>query len=760
MAKTYDPKKTEKKIYALWEKSGFFNPDKLAKSYKKSFTIFLPPPNITGELHMGHALNAAIQDILIRWKKIQGYKALWLPGIDHAGIATQNVVEKQLKKQGISRFDLGREKFLEKVWQWKKKYGNIILEQFKKLGCSLDWSRTAFTMDKDYYQAVIKAFLHYYEKGWIYQGKRVVNWCSRCQTSLSDLELEYKKEKGHLWYIKYPLVQKSKFQNPNSKQNPNYKLQIPRFIAVATTRPETMLGDTAVAVNPNDERYKKLVGQKVILPLTKREVPIIADKLVDPKFGTGAVKVTPAHSLIDYEISLKHDLLFLQVIDGQGRIMPPAPFIYQGLRIFDARKKILGDLEKLGLLEKIEDYDLSLPKCYRCETIVELIPSEQWFLKMNELARVAINAVKQGKVKFYPKNFEKGYFGWLSNVRDWCLSRQIWWGHQLPVFYCGKKQEEIRNQKSEIRNNNNRNFVVVLKKPKKCPFCKECSMKQSEEVLDTWFSSALWPLASLGWPKKTRDLKNFYPSNILSTARDIINLWAARMIFSGIEFMKKPPFKNVYVHPTVVTKEGKRMSKSLGTGVDPLNLVEKYGADAVRFGISYQIMGSQDIRFTEDNIIMGKKFCNKIWNAARFVLLQIGKFKISPGQVFFENLAGQVNQKSKLQLTAADKKILKALDKTIKSINKDLENFRFGQATHTLYNFFWHDFCDIYIEKSKNQLSGNNKRKSQTQKVLIYTLLTFLKLLHPFMPFITEEIYQKLPKKNKKALIMIESWPS
>lgn len=697
LSKIYNPKQVEDKIYKLWLRSGFFNPDKLPKKHKKPYTIVIPPPNVTGELHIGHALNALIQDILIRQKRMQGFKALWLPGTDHAGIATQNVVEKKLKKEGKTRFDLGREKFSDEIWKWKEKYGDIILNQFKKMGCSCDWSRTRFTMDKDYAKAVKQAFLHYYKKGWIYKGKRVVNWCPRCATSLSDLELEYQEEKGNLWFIKYG-----------------------KNITVATTRPETMLGDTAVAVNHKDKRYKNLIGEKIILPLVGREIPIIADRLVDPKFGTGAIKVTPAHDFTDYQIGQNHNLTSVQVIDEKGRITKEAPFPYQGLRILEARKKIVEDLEKQGLLEKIEDYIHQVPKCYRCGSTIELIPSQQWFLKMDELAKLAEKTIKEGKIRFHPKSFEKPYFDWLKNIRDWCISRQIWWGHKIPL-------------------------------------------EGENDVLDTWFSSALWPFAALGYPKKTNDLNIFYPTDVLSTARDIINLWVARMIFSGLEFMGKIPFKDVYIHATILTREGKRMSKSLGTGINPINLIEQYGADATRFGIAYQIMGNQDIRFSEDNIVMGKKFCNKIWNSARFVLLQIPNYKLQiPNKLQITNS----------KFTNADKKILNALNKTIKSVNKDLEQFKFGKAAHTLYNFFWHDFCDRYIEASKKQ----NGQK--TKKILLYVLTTSLKLLHPFIPFITEEIYQKLPiypvksplkrgapkgqfnrVKNKKKCLIIEAWP-
>jgi len=686
--KAYTPEKVENKIYQFWQRSGFFNPDNLPGKRTKSFTIVIPPPNVTGELHMGHALNATIQDILIRRRRMQGFKTLWIPGTDHAGIATQNVVEKDLRKEGKSRFDLGREKFIERIWQWREKYGNIILNQFKKLGASCDWSRTRFTMDEGYVKAVEAAFSHYHEKGWIYQGERVVNWCPRCQTSLSDLELEYKEENGKLWYLRYPL----KEQTTGDKQ----------YIIVATTRPETMLGDTAVAVNPKDKRYKNLVGKTVILPIQNKEIPIIEDRAVDPKFGTGAVKVTPAHDITDWEIKERHDLEVVKVINERGS-MGKESKICEGLKTLECREKVLAELQKENLIEKTEDYVHSLPYCYRCHSLIEPIPSKQWFLKMDVLANEAIKSVKSGKVKFIPRRFEKIYFDWLKNIKDWCISRQIWWGHRIPI--AGET-----------------------------------------DVLDTWFSSALWPFATLGWPEITKDLKTFYPTNVLSTARDIINLWVARMIFSGAEFMKKDPFSVVLIHPTVLTKDGKRMSKSLGTGVDPIALCAKYGADATRFGISWQLMGGQDIKFVEDNIMMGKKFCNKIWNASRFVLLQISnsKVKMQNAKLQFKNQ----------KLTVADKKILKTLEKTIKSTDKDLETFQFGRAARNLYTFFWHDFCDVYIEKSKSQ-----KDKENTQKILLYVLLNSLKLLHPFIPFLTEEIYQKLPIKNKKECLMVEDWP-
>ncbi len=722
----YNPKETENEIYKIWEKSGAFNPDNL-KAAKKPFTIVIPPPNVTGTLHMGHALNATIQDILIRFKRMKGFKTLWVPGTDHAGIATQSMVEKKIKKEGKTRFDLGREKFIEEVWKWKNEYGDKILDQLKRLGASCDWSRARFTMDKDYSAAVFEAFAQYYNQGWIYRGERVVNWCPRCQTSLSDLELEYKEEKTHLWYLKYPIA--------------NQKNQ---FITVATTRPETMLGDTAVAVNPKDARYKELVGLKAKLLLVNREIPIIADRAIDINFGTGAVKVTPAHSLVDWQIGQSHNLPMISVINEYGRINSNAPQAYQDMKVEEARKKIVEDLQALNLVEKIEDYAHSVPKCYRCGSTIELIPSKQWFVKMDKLAELAITPVKSGKIKFHPKRWEKVYLDWLKNTRDWCISRQIWWGHQFPVYFCQNKQENIKNQISKIKNNNDENFIISMQKPKQCPFCKNCEMKQSEDVFDTWFSSALWPFAVLGWPKKTKELAAFYPTDVLSTARDIINLWVARMVYSGAALAKKLPFKDVVIHATIITKEGQRMSKSLGTGIDPLGLVEKYGADATRFGLAWQISDAQDMRFGEEDIVAGKKFCNKIWNASRFVLQNINK----------KNQKIQIKNQD---LTPADKKILDGLKKLKIDVEKSLEKYEFGKALHRLYDFFWHQYADIYIETAKKQLAEN---KEQTRNILLKVHSELLKLLHPFLPFITEEIWQIFGKLNEsKKLILTENWP-
>jgi len=678
LLKPYEPKETEGRIYKLWEESGYFNPDNLTERNGQTFTIVLPPPNVTGTLHMGHALNATIQDILIRQKRMQGYKTLWIPGTDHAGIATQNVVEKDLKKQGISRHGLGKEKFLEKVWEWKEKYGNIILDQLKKIGSSCDWSRTRFTMDEKYSEAVKEAFLHYHKKGWIYQGERVINWCPRCQTSLSDLEIEHLEQQSKLYFIKYPIK--------NSKN----------FITVATTRPETMLGDMAVAVNPNDERYKNLIGQTLILPIQNREISIIADESVDKDFGAGAVKVTPAHSLADAEIAERRKLPSIVIINQFGKMTAEAGKEFEGFSTKEAREKVIEKLKQLNAIEKTEDYPNRISICYRCNTAIEPRPSLQWFLKMKELAQKAIEPVKNGEIKFNDNKWKKVYLEWLGNVKDWCISRQIWWGHKIPLDGV-------------------------------------------DDVLDTWFSSALWPFATLGWPdKNSQDLKEFYPTQVLSTDRGIINLWVTRMIFSGLEFTNEKPFSNIIIHPTVLAKDGRRMSKSLGTGIDPLVLIDKYGADAVRFGLIYQMMGGQDIKFDESHLLAGKKFANKIWNAARFVVFQSKAAEDYPQEIKPDDL-----------INIHDKKIIESLENIKKNVNKHIDDFEFGHALHLLYDFFWHKFCDFYIEESKKQLNN---------RVAGYVLNDLLKLLHPFMPFITEEIWSMMPGKNKKMLI-IEKWP-
>ncbi len=720
-SKPYDPKETESAIYQQWLDSGYFNPAKLPGKRKKSYVVYMPLPNVTGTLHMGHALDNTGSDILVRYHRMKGFRTLWLPGTDHAGIATQYKVEKELKKEGVSRFGLGREKFIERVWQWKEEYGGIIIDQLKKLGVSADWSRSRFTMDPAYAKDVLSAFVHYYEKGLIYRGERTVNWCPRCGTSLSELELEHQEEKGTLWYIKYPLADGGS-------------------ITVATTRPETMLGDTAVAVNPKDKRYAKLVGKTVRLPLTDREIPIVADLKIDPGFGTGAVKVTPAHDILDFEIGGRHKLASIQVIDERGKMNANAG-PYAGTKTEEARKAIVERLKAEGLLEKEEPYSHNVTICYRCGHVIEPIPSMQWFLTMDKLAASALKTVKSGKVNIQPDNFKKIYFDWLLNIRDWTISRQLWWGHQLPVYFCTNEQE-INPKSKTLNPKDGDNFIVAAEKPKTCPFCKHCDMAQSPDVLDTWFSSALWPFAGLS----ESDRKNYYPGNFVSNARDILNLWDARMIFSGLEFMGKPPFQNVFVHGTILTKDGKRMSKSLGTGIDPLKYIDQYGADATRFAVVWQAMG-QDIRWDEAAVMAGRKFCNKIWNASRFVLEQTKNAKIQISN-------DKSISKSKSQ-TAADKEILSKFAQTKKQTEGYLETFEFAKALQGLYDFFWHDFCDTYLEESKKQIA-DEETKFSTQAILRNILAGSLKLLHPFMPFVTEAIYQNLDERSDQFLMTTE----
>jgi len=687
--KAYEPKEIEEKIYKLWEKGKFFMP----RGKGKAFVTAMPLPNITGTLHMGHALNNSIQDALVRYHRMKQEPTLWMPGTDHAGIATQNIVEKELKKQGLTRHDLGREKFIKRVWQWKEKYGNLILGQLKKLGCSCDWSRSRFTLDKDYEKSVKTAFLHYYKKGWIYQGPRIVNWCPRCGTAISDIEVKYAPHKTKLWYIRYPLQLTT--NQPKTSKNPKH-------IVVATTRPETMLGDTAVAVNPKDERYKKLIGKKIVLPLVGREIPIIADYLVDIKFGTGAVKITPAHDATDNKIGKKHNLEIINVIGEDGKMTKKAGK-YANFKVIDARKKIIEDLKRQNLLEREEDYEHSLSLCDRCNTPIEPLISKQWFLKMDELAKPAVKVVKENKIKFYPVRYKKVYLDWLENIEDWCISRQLWWGHKIPI-------------------------------------------KGVQDVLDTWFSSALWPFAHLGWPlnmvngkpKKNSDLEKFYPTSTLVTARDIIYLWVARMIFSSLEFMKTIPFKDVYIHPTILNAEGRRMSKSLGTGIDPIELIDKYGADATRFGILYLISrDQQQIKFSEDAIKASRNFINKIWNINRFI---------------------NMNQHAKSQKlkvkSLADKWILSRLNTVIQEITEKLENYKLGEATRQLYDFVWHEYADWYLEISKIDLPTGVARNQDFNSFIFKTIL---QLLHPFMPFITEYIWQ-INYKKEKALI-VSKWP-
>jgi valyl-tRNA synthetase len=706
----YNFKEVENKWYQYWLENGYFN------SYidysKKPFTILLPPPNITGSLHLGHALNATIQDILIRWKRMQGFNALWIPGTDHAGIATQAVVERELLKEGKNRWDLGRERFLERVWEWKEKYGQTIIEQLKKLGVSCDWNRLRFTMDKVYSRAVIKAFVDLYNKGYIYRGEKIINWCPRCRTAISDLEVRYVEEKSFLWHIRYPFVDSE------------------GEIIIATARPETMLGDTAVAVHPDDERYKSLIGKYVYLPLVGRKIPIIADFSVNPEFGTGALKVTPAHDSDDFEIGKRHNLPFISVINEEGYMNENAGE-FEGLDVYTARNKIEKALEEKGYLVKKELYVHDLATCDRCGTPIEPLISKQWFMRMDEIAKKAIEVVEEGKVKFIPDRWKKVYFDWMYNIKDWCLSRQLWWGHRIPAWYC--EDCGYINVKEEA--------------PTKCEKCNSINLTQDEDVLDTWFSSALWPLGTLGWPEENPDLEYYYPTSVLSTARDIINLWVARMIMMGLEFKKDVPFYNVYIHPTVLTREGKRMSKSLGTGVDPLELIEKYGADITRFGLAMQCTELQDLRFHEENFENTKNFANKIWNASRFVLMNLEDKDYS-----------KVDLRAHI-LSLSDKWILSRLQKEIKEVTEHLENYRFSEYVKTIYNFFWSEFCDWYIELTKPRLSQMEDHESRlvAQTVLWKVLSTNLLLLHPVMPFITEEIWQKLPYHFNS--IMITSFP-
>ena len=690
LPKTYSPKETEDKIYELWMKSGFFTPENLPPPRRnkplKKFVTCIAPPNITGELHMGHALELTLQDILVRIKRMQGYKTLWLPGTDHAGIAAQNAVEKQLTKEGLDRHGLGKEKFLKRMWQWKEQYGGAILNQFKKLGLSLDWTRERFTMGPEYQKAVEEAFLHYRKKGWIYRGEKVINWCIRCSTSISDLEVNYVPEKTKLYYIRY---------GP---------------FTLATTRPETKLGDTALAVHPDDKRYKEYVGKDLEIESVDNKVPanqpakrkkvkikVVADHAVDPEFGTGIVKVTPAHDITDFEIGQRHNLLSVKIIDKHGKMSEEAGVRYHGLKTAQAREQIAKDLEELGLMEKVEDYEHNIARCDRCNSVIEPLPSKQWFLKMDDLAKLALEALKTEEVKLIPDRWNGPYENWFKNIRDWNISRQLWWGHKIPI-------------------------------------------EGEEDVLDTWFSSALWPFATLGWPdvKGKSDFEEYYPTNFITSDRGILFLWQARMVFSAKELTGKAPFKEIFIHPTILTRDGKRMSKSLGTGINPLALIEKYGADALRFGLAYQTTALQDMRFNEDVIIMGRKFANKFWNIARYVTTKLPKNYIWEIKKSPQDLRNEMVVKS---------------DGCTINVAKNIREYDFAEAAHLLYKFIWHEFADKYIEESKG------KTDQETYDTLAYLLINCLKLLHPFMPFVTEEIWSNLPIKNKKMLL-VEEWPS
>ncbi len=721
----YNPQETEDKWYKFWEDAGLFSaqPDPA----KNPFCIVIPPPNITGILHMGHALNNTVQDILVRYHRMKGDSSLWMPGTDHAGIATQNVVEKSLAKEGLKRGDLGREKFIEKVWQWRQLYGSTIIRQLKKLGASCDWPRTRFTMDQEYSRTVIEVFVRLYEKGLIYQGNYIINWCPRCQTALSDEEAVHQELNASLYYIKYPL------QEALDKKS----LSSGDYIMVATTRPETMLGDTAVAVNPKDKRYKKLVGKKVILPLLAREIKIIADSLVDMEFGTGAVKVTPAHDPNDYFLGKKHGLEFINVLQPDGRMNGNAGE-YKDLDRFSARKLILEHLEKKGLLERTEPHKLSAGHCYRCHTITEPYLSKQWFVKMKPLASPAIEAVKKGKIKFYPGRWTKVYLNWMENIQDWCISRQIWWGHRIPVYYCKNCPEAV---------------IVSRTRPQKCTGCGSTDIYQDEDVLDTWFSSWLWPFATFYWPAEVqdperkaqsqKDLKYFYPTSVLVTAPEIIFFWVARMIMAGLEFMRDIPFKDVYIHGTVRDVEGKKMSKSLGNIIDPLEVIDEYGADALRFSLVAITAQGQDVFLSRERFEQGRNFANKIWNASRLVIANLNP-EGARGDlcVFFKSE----------KLDIINRWILSRFYSVLKEVSADLEAYRFNEAANMLYSFFWHEFCDWYLEAVKPDI-----KNPHNQLVMYKVLEKTLRLLHPFMPFVTEEIWHRLPHQSNS--IMVEPWP-
>ena len=706
VSKTYNPEEFENKIYKEWEEKGYFIPE--TDKDKKPFTIVIPPPNITGQLHMGHALNNSIQDAIIRFKRMQGYSALYLPGTDHASIATEVKIVEQMAKEGINKKDVGREEFLKRAWAWKEKFGGRIIEQLKSLGCSCDWSRLAFTMDEKCSKAVKSVFVKLYNKGLIYQGDRIINWCPKCKTALSDAEVDYAEQDSFFWHLKYPFKEGK------------------GFVIVATTRPETMLGDTAVAVNPDDKRYKNLIGKKLILPLINREIPIIADSYVDKEFGTGAVKITPAHDPNDFEVGLRHNLQVIRVMNDDGSMNEKAGE-YKGLDRFTAREKIVNDLKEQGYLVKTEPHKHNVGCCYRCGETVEPIVSKQWFVKMKPLAEPAIEAVKDEDVKFIPKRFEKIYFNWMENIRDWCISRQLWWGHRIPAYYC------INCNKT----------IVTEQEIKVCPHCKG-EIKQDEDVLDTWFSSALWPFSTLGYPDKTKDLEYFYPTDVLVTAYDIIFFWVARMIFSGIEHMGQLPFKDVLITGLVRDAQGRKMSKSLGNGIDPMEIIEKYGADTLRFSLLNGVAPGGDMRFSSDKLDGCKNFCNKLWNASRFVLMNAED----------KNLT-DINDKD---LNIADKWILTQLNNLISDVTNNMEKYELGLAGSKMYDFVWNMFCDWYIEMAKPMLYGDNdSKRNHTLSVLVYVLKTVLKLLHPFIPFITEEIYKNIP--NCKGSIMTEKYP-
>ncbi len=706
LEKNYNPADIETRLYNKWQEKKYFHAE--IDKNKKPFTIVMPPPNITGQLHMGHALDNTMQDILIRFKRMQGYSALWVPGTDHASIATEAKIVETMKKEGVTKEEIGREKFLERAWNWKKEYGGRIVTQLKKIGSSADWDRERFTMDEGCSDAVKEVFVNLYNKGLIYKGERIINWCPKCLTSISDAEVEYEDQAGHFWHLRYPLSDGT------------------GFIQMATTRPETMLGDTAVAVNPNDERYKDMIGKTVILPLVHREIPIIADDYVDMEFGTGVVKITPAHDPNDFEVGLRHNLPVINVMTEDAKITDEYPR-YAGMDRYEARKAIVSDLEAEGVLVKIEDHSHNVGTCYRCHTTVEPRVSKQWFVKMKELAEPAIHAVKQGDTKFVPPHFDKTYFHWLEGIRDWCISRQLWWGHEIPAFYCDDCEE-----------------VLVTKEEH--PICPKCgkAMRKDPDTLDTWFSSALWPFSTLGWPKQTEELEYFYPTTVLVTGYDIIFFWVIRMMFSGLEHTGKVPFEKVFIHGLVRDSQGRKMSKSLGNGIDPLEVIEKYGADALRFTLITGNAPGNDMRFYWERVEASRNFANKVWNASRFIMMNLPE----------DDIPSVTTE----QLTDADKWILSKVNTLVKDVTENMEKYELGIAADKLYSFIWEEFCDWYIEMVKPRLYNSEDATRQAALSTLKTvLITSLKLLHPYMPFVTEEIFCTL--QNKEESIMISDWP-
>ncbi len=712
--KSYNPHQVEEKWYHYWERRGYFRADE--DSEQKAYSIVIPPPNVTGVLHIGHALNNTLQDVLIRFKRMEGYTVLWMPGTDHAGIATQNVVEKQLLEEGLDRHTLGREKLIERVWKWKEQSGGTIINQLKKLGASCDWSRERFTMDEGLSDAVKEVFVRLYQEGLIYRSNYIINWCPRCQTALSDLEVEHQETLGKLYHLKYPFREGD------------------RFVVVATTRPETMLGDTAVAVNPEDKRYHGVVGKKVILPVINREIPVIADPYVDVEFGTGCLKITPAHDFNDFEIGLKHGLEQIKVIDETGRMNENAG-PYQGMDRFECREKIVKDFERDGVLIKIEDYPHMIGHCYRCKTIVEPNLSLQWFVKTKPLAKAAIEAVRDGRTRIIPEVWEKTYFEWMENIRDWCISRQIWWGHRIPAWYCDRCGE----------------IIVSKETPTSCPKCGSDRLTPETDVLDTWFSSALWPFSTMGWPKETKLLKKFYPTSVLVTGFDILFFWVARMMMMGLKFRGDVPFRDVYIHGLVRDERGEKYSKTRGNVVDPLDLIDRFGADALRFTLAALTMPGSDLKLSESRTEGYRHFANKIWNASRFALMNLEGF----------NLDGIVREVPPEDFSLPDRWIRGRLNQVIREVRQSLEEYKFNEASHTLYHFIWHEYCDWYLELTKLYLykEGDPKRRDFTRQTLIEVLDAILRLLHPFMPFITEEIWQQLPGRKENESIMVAEFP-